>query len=563
MLVGGGVEPDWTGTAWAWWWTWEALLRGLDPFSGTWNLLPIGQAPVAQYNLVDALAFGWGMHLIGPTRGYNLGCLLALATTGAAGLRLCRVAGAPWWAATAGGLALQCASFVATELGQGRVGQVMLAFFVLAFAELVRLGRDEGGRWQPVATGLLAALTALSYWFYALFLGIAALPFVAAGLWRRPRPVARRLAVAVATCLVLCAPAVLSLAAAGEALPGFGRPYTGGLPDPAWTGGKVGLAMAMSDSPAPWWPLHNLGSLPVDRRPGFVLLALVALGLAAPWRDRQRGRAAWAATLLLGYLFSLGPWPRISTDHWLPLPLPWLALETVFPVFERLWWPRRFEAVVLVAAVPLAALGLAELPRRRLAPLLALALFAELWLGLRLWPAKAEGPPHYDPLLYAELGTDAAGQPAGLLTLPLAAPLKDSRFALWMQVVHGHPISSGLGDHLDGHRSPAWVDWIDNNTVLDVIRDTAEDPLRARSHAPASFAALREDGLAWVVLDPQTLPAQGRAGWIRRYTQLLTALLGPPERSRPGGGARWRITVPPEPVRSPVLGPPPPLPPAN
>ena len=55
LIIGGGDQPDWTGTAWAYWWTGYALTHGFNPFDGQWNFFPVGQRPLAQYNLLDAL----------------------------------------------------------------------------------------------------------------------------------------------------------------------------------------------------------------------------------------------------------------------------------------------------------------------------------------------------------------------------------------------------------------------------------------------------------------------------------------------------------------------------
>ena len=41
-LIGGGLQPDWTGTMWAWWWTGHALSSGLSPFAGTFDYFPVG-----------------------------------------------------------------------------------------------------------------------------------------------------------------------------------------------------------------------------------------------------------------------------------------------------------------------------------------------------------------------------------------------------------------------------------------------------------------------------------------------------------------------------------------
>ena len=53
-IVGGAEEPDWTGTMWVYWWTGFSLRHGLNPFDATWNYFPVGQAPLSQYNLLDA-----------------------------------------------------------------------------------------------------------------------------------------------------------------------------------------------------------------------------------------------------------------------------------------------------------------------------------------------------------------------------------------------------------------------------------------------------------------------------------------------------------------------------
>ena len=553
VLVGGGMEPDWTGTAWAWWWTWEALLQGANPVAGGWNLWPVGHAPVAQYNLVDATVLGWAIHVLGPTRGYNLGCLLTLASTGVAGARLARVAGASWKPALVGGLALQCSSYLACEVSQGRVGQALIAFLVLAFAELVRLSRGEGTRWHPVMVGALAALTALSYWFYGLFLAFAALPFVLGGLARAPKTIAPRLMGAVATCLVLCAPALWALAAVGDDLAGLGRPYTADLVPVDWTQGKVGLAMAMGDSPYPWWPLDNASIKGIQRRPGLVLLGLVGLAL---WRAPKGTRWPWVCTLAIGWVLSLGPWVRVAPRSWLPIPLPWLALDAIIPYFGRLWWPRRWEVVVLLATTPLVALAVQGVRRRWVVVVLTIGMFAELFTLTGGWPVKAEAPPHYDPVLYS-------GTSGPLLTMPLAAPVNQSRFVLWMQIIHGQPVSSGLGDHLDGHRPARWLDYIDSNAVLDTLRDAGTEEMGTRTIQPQDVEDLTRDGFGWAVLDPQALPSQGRGAWVRRYALILTAIWGQPEVTRPGGAARWKLHPIDGPRQTPKMGRAPPIAPPS
>ena len=71
-IIGGGDQPDWTGTAWAYWWTGFSLDNGWNPVDGQFNYFPIGQQPVAQYNLLDALLAYPFLKRFGMATGYTI-----------------------------------------------------------------------------------------------------------------------------------------------------------------------------------------------------------------------------------------------------------------------------------------------------------------------------------------------------------------------------------------------------------------------------------------------------------------------------------------------------------
>ena len=119
VILGGGDQPDWTGTLWTWWWTWQALWTGRSPFFAADNLVPVGLSPVAQYNVVDAILVGWMVPVIGPTRGYNLAAATLLVLAGWSGRRLCRVLGARPAGATVGGLLLAVSTTLLVEVTMG------------------------------------------------------------------------------------------------------------------------------------------------------------------------------------------------------------------------------------------------------------------------------------------------------------------------------------------------------------------------------------------------------------------------------------------------------------
>jgi hypothetical protein len=239
------------------------------------------------------------------------------------------------------------------------------------------------------------------------------------------------------------------------------------------------------------------------------------------------------------------------------VPLPWRLAAELIPFFRRLWWPKRFEAVLLLGLAPLAALAIDDLRARlrggwaRAALPSAIALtIAELALWQPVFPVAAGPLPAVDLAFYRQL--DGA-----LLTLPVAAEDPSSRYTLWMQVLHERPILGGLGDHLAGHRPPAWERAVEGNDLLRALQRVSTGAVGGQLVQPSAVQALVDQGFTWVVLDPEVLPRQSRGRWVDRLRLAAESVLGPPALEGSGGALAWRLRPPDGPRAIPAMVAPP------
>ncbi len=545
VILGGADQPDWTGTMWTYWWTWKALLSGMDPTVASYNLVPVGLEPVAQYNLLDALLIGWLVPAVGPTRGYNLCGLVLLVLAGWTGMAMCRRLGVQKWPAVCAGLLLQTSTMVTLEVTGGRLSQALLPFAGLAFVGLLRITRQQTTRREAVWTGVCTAGAALVYWYAALFITIGALPAAVRGIRRW-----KSLLVALVSCLLLCLPAVFALAGHGSNLAGMERVPVSWMADESWTFGRYGLGMALSQAYQPAWPVWTAPDSYQSRIVAPLLLALAAIGA---WLGPRRWTRPLVGAAVVGWLMTLGPWLKTPSGQPLPIPLPWLAFDAFLPYFDRLWWPGRFELVVVLSAVPLAAFGLQEITERtstRVASVGFAVLFGlQLLLARPYHPIPASPPRTFDAALYAKID-------GPILTAPVMAPFPDIRFVQWLQVLHEQPITGGLGEHLPNHLPQQWEDHVEANGLLSTLRDANTERLTQRVVTPADVADLQAAGLEWAVVDAAVLARERPEAWLLRYRAILTSVWGKPDVETPGGLA-WRIEPIAKTVRIPDQGQPP------
>ena len=533
-ILGGGDQPDWTGTLWLWWWVGEALRAGRSPLDAAANFHPFGQDLVAWGNVLDAALGAPLLALAGPVHGFNLAVGLALASAGWAAAFLARRVGASAGGAAVAMVGTMTSTTLLVELTDGRVSQALVAPMLLGFAGLVSIAR-RGGPWLA---GAGAASASAIYWFHGVFFAIGAI-VAAPFLPRRPL----RWAAAAALAGVLVAPLAVPVLQAYGAMPGVARALEPWMEEPPWNQGSFGLSMATFQGHSPLWPVWDGDGEPSDKRVSVLLLGCAAVGAAL---GRGRARSAALAWALAGYVLTLGPWLKTPGGSVVPVPLPWLGLARIAPIFERLWWPERAELLLLAGLAPLAALGADRIAARVRLPsgltgaVLAVALALETHLLQPYHPLVAAPARPWSAELYA--GLDGA-----LVTTPVAGTTADSRHALWLQVHHGQPILGGLGDHLPAHRPAEWSAFVQGNGVLHALSMLATGGSGEVEVRPADVDALRAAGFRWVVVDPAVFPPGFDQAWVQGHREVLRAIFGAPER-RSGKGLAWSV----DPIAAPV-----------
>lgn len=539
VLIGGGEEPDWTGTAWTWWWTFYALRHGQNPLDCDMVFHPVGQSPVAWYNVLDGLIGGPLMYALGPLRGYNATVLVALASAGLGGWALGRMIGLSSLAALVLGAAIQTSNYLASEIEPGRVSQAFVVFWLVALGLLDQLLRGRGDRRLAVAVGVAFALTHLEYWFYGLFLDFAAVILLVAWARRFDADIGRRLALAAGVAAALVAPFVISLISRFDQLPGVTRAEESWIDYGVIDRGEFSLANAIHESSSPIWPFATAVGQINDRS----LSAAVALLALGGLLFRPAGRLRWLALLAFGWVMAMGPYLRWMDGTIYPLRLPYLAFYDWFPFFSRLWWPGRLALFLVVGAAALAALHtdmLASwLERRRVwlgtatrVAALGIVTWAGLTTGAYL-PFRGDPPRIYERKAYEQL--DGA-----LLTTPVLGVDSRARHLLWFQIFHELPMLTGLGAHLQGHRPADYEAYIRNNSLLAALARVSEGEQAQGIVRAADVDALLDVGYRWAVVDARAYLQGWSPAYVKAFSAVFQALWGAAD-VRAGTVRAWRI----------------------
>ena len=543
-IVGGGEQPDWTGTVWSMWWFGAALRDGLPPWVASSNWAPSGQSPVGYFNLVEAALGAPLVLLLGPARGYSAACAFILWSTGMATAAAVRLLGGRWTGAVAAAAAVMLSPWLLLELTSGRLAQAWIAAPVLALAALARLRDHPTSRAAALLTGALVALSSLTYWFHGFFVLCAAAVF-----WLLPGKRTRSaslpdLARSGFAFTALCGiPAAVLMADLGG-LPGIDRALPAALDHGPLGRGEFSLNMAIARSPGALWPMWSPNWEPADLRLPLSMLGLALVGALAP--GPRPARLRWAMIVFVGWLLTLGPWLRGADGAPLPVPMPWLALHDVIPGFSRMWWPVRASVLAIPALAFLAARGADALSTRATAAPWLASLVASVFLigeivarGAYLPVPRGPGRP-VQAEMYAQLdGT--------LLTTPVLGRSPDSRHLLWLQAHHERPVLAGLGDHLPAHVPPSHQRFVDDNSLLAMMHDLAWDRMEPATVDPDDVQELLDQGFRWAVVDPSAYRLGRAEAWARQHRTVFDTLFGPAAYES-GGAAAWKITVPAAPV---------------
>ena len=535
-----GIEfVDHYGTQWFYWFT-ERQLRAGESLGWTdLFFYPFGKDIYAHTgtNILDAIAAAPFRALLGPIAGYNAFVITAVALSGAAIFRLARLFTED---TTAAGVAavLACASpFVLQELIEGRPTQAIVLLPALMLHAAWRTATTPG-LITPLMGGVLLAGCGYQYWYYALFGGLIT---SAIALWRIGTgpdrlPVLGRYALMAAAALLLTMPA---------ALPMLRQLHSGGevaglLDVRRWSMGSVSTLTVHGQEAGLflWQPLRGTfgyytlyedgaGQLG-ERASGWTWLdaGLLLLGALAMGRHR---RGAFLAATAAAVLIACGPIVMLG-DHYIGNPL-YIALAKALGVVQRLWWPGRAYAfvVLLVACAAAAVLG-ALSPRRRIAATAALV-SASLWL---LTGRSAVPFPTWDGTIPAAYRCLAAGPPGGVIHLPFHW----TQGHIYYQTAHGRPMLGGMRDEQDMFVPAAWKDFRDSSAMVTALIAASDSPAPSLVWPAADQIALGAQGFRYLVLrldswEPEAanlpdLAVIGTRNQRRRLRQALTTRFGPP-----------------------------------
>lgn len=549
LLVGGGDQPDWNGTAWAYWWTGHALQNGQNPFNSTWNFLPVGQNPLSQYNLLDAFLFWPLIAIFGPRLGYNFAAVATLWSTGCGGHVFARTIGSSRTTALFAGIALETSTYCLLEISHGRLSQALLVFWLLGLSGLLRI-MDGRSSWRmAAATGVSVAAVHLTYWYYGLFLTLTAIPLWLSEFWFWDRRRWGQMVLAASVTIALCLPAVWLLAANYANLPGVVRELEPWMEQYGDLGrGEFGLSMAINQSHWPLWPLLHTANDPEDKRVALALLGLLtAAGLT---RGLYRSKR-WMVVAAVGWLLTLGPYVKWTALVPMRLSLPYLWLYDQLPFFSRFWWPQRLELIFLVGAVALSVLLLERLGR--MFPLyrkgIVLAAIGLLLLDKpfrnKCFPIEGLPPRDFDERLYSVVN-------GPILTTPVLSTNEITRHLLWLQMFHKQPILAGLGDHIPAHRPAGFEDTVRSYRVLAALETLSQGNFPGTTVTSADVDALMAAGFQYAVVDPAAYSPGLEGQWAAAYTTFFRSIWGEPMMSS-GGGRVWRISRVPGTIQIPAI----------
>lgn len=527
-VVGDWRHPDTISNHWLYRWIVARLLSGRGIVENVDYYVPVGDAPWLAGNGSDAVPSVLLAWLPWPA-SMTAWIALALVLNGVSGLVLARRLGASFAASTAAGAMLALSPYVNAELTGGRFAQMplyQLAFFLTAWHALLERAPEGGPTWPDRGTVLRAlgaaalyALCAFSYWYHGVWAALLGVT------WFAFRPRWRALVPFVPAAVLLVAPFLGLFLAHWSAIPGTAED-------------AFPHAVTCQASLPPWFPLQGREGFwgPIVLPLSLMLAAAVALVPSRLFRDAGLGwghRAALAAALLF-WALCLGPYPSWAGGAADGVPGPFWVLYGLASPLRRFWWPYRHVAGLVIALLPVAAVGLDRLfgllarftePGLRpwipaiAAAAVGLSLPADLQSrgGVVAAPASSwRAPEAYAAL--AELPGDV------VLEVPILPARVTGQQTLSYQWVHGKRLLNGHAMWVDRVRPVDWDAFVEADPLLSALRTLERGEA---TQLPLDVSGVRAVGLRWIVVNDEYFP--GTLGPLSgAYRSALSALFGEP-----------------------------------
>jgi hypothetical protein len=453
-------------------------------------------------NLLDHLTAAPLVWLLPFPLADNIWWLSVLMLNGWAAHRLGRRAGGSEGAGWLCGLAFMASEPLLREANLHHAPQAMV-FWAPLYLEAIldlREGRGEVRR-AAIRAGIFLALSGLSYWYLAFFLGLASIPL----LWGIPL---RALAWTGGTAGLISAPFLLYQLIGWDS-----RPLTSHEVTLAPATGTADSFSAISESS--WFvtqhgsePLWLWSGAPMDmsNQVSIVLLIAALIGArSSPHRGRLLGMAGIGAIMVLGPYLRWGGELVTVGESAIMLPFGWLA--ELHPFIERLTWPERWGVIIPLALLPLAA----RCPRP--------------WLLLPLLLLEAPLRSDNFPLQHSRLDSQLcwrqlAHAPGAILELPawnLRRYQRASQTGLH-QRLHGRPIVNPLLLPPGAETPEEWIEFTTEQPALLALRDFEAGQFPTLS--ASSTKALQEVGISAIVVDAEPGGVLATKGALNRFRTL-------------------------------------------
>jgi len=517
-VIGHWQHPDTLSNHWLLLWVSEQFLSGQSLLHNTHYYWPEGDYPLLAGNGTEGFLFLVPNLILPWPYSATVYVLAILSLNGIAA----------WWSARQLGVAPPSACiavamfgtnpYVLQELTSGRFSQANVAFLCGFLGWFVGTFRSPQVKPSSVALGaILLGLTAIFYWYYAVFAVIAAVIlalFQPKDIWTIRW---RHWSATIALSSLIWAGPALWYWMHWALIPGTSEAAL--FPHPEAYGDALEWAS----------PIHHRGP-----HPGAAV-SLITLGLAGfacfrcmrpshPLEISSRRMAAACIALML-FAFALARGPRLLGPD---LPSLYGVFYGALPPLRRFWWPSRHLILVHWAVAMLGALGCQWLLLRLRPPRPWIA-WASVGLGCVAVPISLEwsGDLAHTPIsafspppIYRQL-KDLP--PGAMAEVPLSPRLAGHQQQLIYQTIHRRSLFGGHAMWVDRVRPPSWDKRMSDNSFLSAWT-TWENGGEGGVFRPDDLVALKNSGLRYVLYNPEFIFSHAE----QRYPQALAELLGEP-----------------------------------
>ena len=456
QLIGHPGNDTWNHV-WGYWWVADSIEKGVWPQYAELMAWPNG----GSLYFIDTMqaVFSWPMQKIfGPVFAYNFVIIVQLALCGYGAWLLAFKKTGDAFGSCAALFIFEMTPHIMGQAYNGISETVCAGWFPLSIWALFCL--MERPSWKNASLLVLfGSLCILSSWYYGLFTAIAASilllwSVLTQGWLYRWRHISIWLLVAAVLSLLIVAGPFLSFQSslgAEDALVTRDPDFV----ERSLINHNITDIVAFfnpSKVPSPNLFLLYGEELIIVIYIGWIAISLAIYSIYSFRRTREI--APWIWMGLLFFLFSLGPYLNVGGSYLeldgKRIPLPFLALFTAFPIFDRISHPFRFTVGVELAVAILAAHGARKLlrgyeTRSKIAILCALG-FA-IMMEYRL-ASPAQIPIPTSDATISQAYEDMKEDPihGAVLDLPLTLPNLERAIFVWNQSVHERPVPWGLND---------------------------------------------------------------------------------------------------------------------